>query len=215
MKPSKQFWEFFAIRGALTILASMFIFALPKATMFMLPVPWLFGLAIDCYATYSIFDAAVMVLLAEQFPQSAPRRKAAYVQAALRASVGALLYLSVYGVFNLHWSLWLVSIQAIAVAVVEMGAAQAASSQWRSKIGYITPLVLLLSSISLPFVYGLSPMMASFALASYVGLYGLSQFLVGARMLFETYQSEHPVPLAFLPKTSSAPEAKPAFTVAA
>ena len=196
MKSFHEYWTFSAIRGAMTLLATIAILAVPQATSFMLSLPVLINLAIDFFAAYIIFDGVVMILLAKLLPARATNRKVLYGQALLAMATGTMLYLIVYGALNLYWLIWIAASQAALAGIVELIVARDTHRQYGCLSCYSTSIVLGLSAIALPFAGGLGATGMSLALASYVGVYGVSELLLGGRMLFVEYRSGHPAALA-------------------
>lgn len=195
MKPFHQYWTFSAIRGAMTLLASIAILTVPQATSSILSLPVLITLAIDCLATYSVLDGAVMVLLAKLLPARANHQNALYEQAFLAVSTGMLLYLLVYEALSMHWLMWIVAFQAGGAALFELAVARDTHRQYGCFSCYATSIVLGVAAIGLPFAAGLDASGMALALGTYVGLYGSSELLLGGRMLFLEYRSEHPAAL--------------------
>ncbi|WP_263384698.1 hypothetical protein [Granulicella arctica] len=196
MKAFHEYWTFSAIRGALTLLAGLAILTLPQATATMLSIPVLITLSILCLATYSVFDAGVMILLAKLLPRRATHRNTFYGQALIALVAGALLFLVGYGLLNLKWLMWLAASQAALAAVAEFIVARDTHRQYGCLSCYATSIVLAASAVTLPFAAGWNADRMSLALAGYVSLYGLSQFFLGARMLFVEYRSGHPAAIA-------------------
>lgn len=192
MKPYHQYWTFSAIRGVMTLLASVAILTIPQAAASMLSIPVFLLLAVDCLAAYSFFDAAVMVLLGKLLPARAKNLKVLYVQALMAISTGGLLFLVVYGVLNLRWLVWIVAAQAALAALAEFAVARDTHQEYRCLSCYTTVIILAVSAICLPFAGGLSATGMSLALATYVGAYGSSELALGARMLFVEYRNQHP-----------------------
>ena len=196
MKSFHEYWTFSAIRGALTMLACIAILALPQATSSMLSLPVLITLLILCLATYSVFDAGLMILLVKLLPARAKHARAFYGQAVVATVVGILLYLVAYEELSLRWLMLLASSQAAFAAIAEFIVAQDTHRQYRCLSCYATGIVLVAAAVGLPFAAGMDANVMSLALAGYVGLYGMSQFLLGARMLFVEYRKEHPAAIA-------------------
>lgn len=192
MKPFHQYWTFSAIRGVITVFAAVAILSIPQAAASMLTIPVLVVLAVDCLAAYSFFDAAIMVLLGKLLPVRAMNLKALYAQAFMAASTGALLFMVVYGTINLRWLMWIVASQAALAGLAELVIARDTHREYGCLSCYSTVFVLAIAAMSLPFAGGLSTTNTSLALASYIGAYGASELLLGARMLFLEYRSEHP-----------------------
>ncbi|ADW69449.1 hypothetical protein [Granulicella tundricola] len=196
MKAFQQYWTFSAIRGAMTILASCFILALPLTTSSMLSLPVLVALAIDCLATYTIFDGAVMILLERLMPTRATNRRILYGQAGIALVLGTTFYLFGYGMLNQSWLLWIVAAQAAMAAGAEFLIARNTHQEYGCLSCYSTSMVLGLCAVFLPFANGLNATDTSYVLAAYVGLYGASELFLGGRMLFAEYRSEHPAAVA-------------------
>ncbi len=192
MKAFHEYWTFSAIRGAMTMLACVAILVLPQATSSMLSIPVLITLAILCLATYSVFDAGVMILLAKLLPRRATHKGALYGQAFLAVAAGSLLYLVAYDQIDLRWLMALAASQAAVAAVFEFIVARDTHRQYQCLSCYATSIVLAAAAVGLPFATGLDANQLALALAGYIGLYGSAQFLVGARMLFTEYRQQHP-----------------------
>jgi hypothetical protein len=192
MKPFHQYWTFSAIRGAMTVFAALAILAVPQAQAFIFNAPVAIGLAINCLATFSIFDGGVMILLANLLPARARNRKVLYAQALMAVSSGLLLYAVIGGVVGLQWLMWIAAFQAALVTFAEWMIARDTHQQYGCLSCYTTSMVLGLSALALPFAGGLNAAGMSIALASYIGLYGTSELVLGGRMLFLEYRSEHP-----------------------
>jgi hypothetical protein len=192
MKPFHQYWTFSAIRGAMTVFAALAILAVPQGQAFIFNAPLTIGLAINCLATFSIFDGGVMILLANLLPERAINRKVLYGQALMAISSGLLLYAVISGVVGLYWLMWIAAFQAALAAFAEGMVARDTHYQYGCLSCYTTSMVLGFSALALPLAGWLNATGMSIALASYVGLYGTSELILGGRMLFLEYRSEHP-----------------------
>jgi hypothetical protein len=192
MKSFHEYWTFSAIRGALTVLASMFIFIAPQGLAFVFKGPLSAGLAITFLATFSIFDGGVVVLLAHLLPARATHRTAFYGQAFMAVFFGLLLYMVVGGAVSMPWLMLIVASQAGLAALSELRVALDTHQQYGCLSCYATPIVLGVSAIVLPFASRLDAAGMTIALASYTGLHGASELVLGGRMLFLEYRSEHP-----------------------
>lgn len=195
MKSFHEYWTFSAIRGALTVLASMIIFVAPQGLAFVFKGPLLVGVAITFLATVSIFDGGVMILLANLLPARATHRKAFYGQALMAMFFGLLLYMVVGGAINMRWLMLLVASQAALAAISELRVARDTNEQYECLSCYLTPIVLGVSAILLPFASRLDAAGMTIALASYAGAHGASELILGGRMLFLEFRSEHPATL--------------------
>src|ERR1700721_4646171 len=102
MKPFHQYWTFSTIRGAMTVFAALAIFAVPQGQAFIFNGPAVIGLAINCLATFSIFDGGAVILLANLLPARAINRKVLYGQALMAIFSGLLLYAVISGGVGLH-----------------------------------------------------------------------------------------------------------------
>jgi hypothetical protein len=195
MKSFHEYWTFSAIRGALTVLASLFIFVAPQGLAFVFKGPLLAGVAITFLATFCIFDGGVMILLSHLLPARATHRKAFYGQAIMSAVFGLLLYVVVGGAVHMRWLMLIVASQAALAAWSELRVARDTHQQYGCLSCYTTPLVLGVSAMLLPFASRLDAAGMTIALASYVALHGASELVLGGRMLFLEYRSEHPATL--------------------
>jgi hypothetical protein len=192
MKSFHEYWTFSTIRGALTVLASMFIFAAPQGLALLSKGPLLAGLAITFLATFSIFDGGVMILLAYLLPARATHRTAFYGQALMAVFYGLLLYLVAGEVVNMRWLMLIVASQAALAALSELRIALDTHQQYDCLSCYTTPIVLGVSAMVLPFASRFDAAGMTITLASYAGLHGASELILGGRMLFLEYRSEHP-----------------------
>jgi hypothetical protein len=196
MKAFREYWTFSAIRGAMTLLASIAIVTLPYVTASALSMPVLIGLAIDCWATYMVLDAAVIVLLAKMLPARARNLSALYWQALMNVCVAGTLYLIVYGVIDLRWAVGIATFQAGFAAVVEWRVARQTHGEYSCLSCYSTAIALAFSAVCLPFAMGLDGSNAPLAVAAFVGLYGMCELSLGGRMLFIEYRAGHPAAMA-------------------
>jgi hypothetical protein len=196
MRDFKDYWTFSAIRGAMTLVAAVAILALPQAASSMLSIPVLIALAIDCFAIYTVFDGAVMILLEKLLPGRARNRRVLYVQSGMGMLTGALLFVVTFGAIPVRWAIWAAAAQAAVAAVCEWIVARDTHAQYGCLSCYNTAILLGLSALLLPLSAGLEVTGMSLALAVYVGLYGSSELLLGARMLFLEYRAGHPASVA-------------------
>jgi len=207
MNAFREYWTFSVIRGALTTVAAIAIFVTPQAASSLLSVPVLITLAVVCYATYSAIDAAFLLMLRQMLPERAKRGPSLYWQAAYSTFAAGLLYMVTYGAINLRWALWIAASQAAVSAWAEWAIARDTHVQYGCLSCYTTSMVLASCALGLPTAGHLSPTSVSLALATYVGLYGASELLLGARMLLLEYRTTHPAhPIpTFVPATRESP----------
>jgi hypothetical protein len=192
MKEFREYWTFLSIRGALTIIAAVGIVGAPVAASAMLSVPVWLRLGVDFLATYMVIDATVLILLNRMLPKQARRKNALYLQAGVGLAAGVVLYLMVYGIIGTASLAWVVAGALLLAAAAEVFVAQDTHLEYGCVSCYTTAIVLAACGIALPFASGLGAESMCQVLAGVVGLYGLSQFVVAARMLFLEYRSEHP-----------------------
>jgi hypothetical protein len=194
MKNFHEYWSFTAVRGIFALLAAGAIVALPRAVASLFVLPILLGFAIALFALYVFFDTAVTVLLSRLLPDAAAGCRAYYPQIAFAVIVITLLFLTGYGVLSLKWLVWLAAAQAAMTAAAEFLAARSTHKEYGCLSCYSTALVLALSALALPFAGLLDSTGIAMALAAYIGLFGFSEFCLGARMLFVQYRADHPAP---------------------
>jgi hypothetical protein len=192
MKNFKQYWTFSAIRGALTVIVAAGIAAVPQAATAILSIPVTLGFAIDVLAVYILLDAGAMFLLAIVMPAQARNRRVLFVQAAAAVFFGTVLYLFTYGAINPRYLLLCVASYAAVMAVVEIFVARDTHAQYGCTSCFSTAMVLAASALALPFASGLDAAGTSVVLAGFVGIYGVSQLLLAARMLVLDYRAGHP-----------------------
>jgi hypothetical protein len=214
MKNFHEYWSFTAVRGVFALFAAAAIVAVPRAVASLFVLPILLGFAIALFALYTFFDTAVTLLLSTLLPDAAAGRRAYYPQIAFAAVVTTLLFLTGYHVLSLRWLVWLAAAQAIITAVAEFLIARTTHKQYGCLSCYSTTIVLAISAIALPFAGFLGTTGIALALAAYLAAFGLSEFLLGTRMLFVQFQAVHPAP-AFDMSWRDAMTLQPAFQLAA
>jgi hypothetical protein len=196
MKSFHEYWTFSTVRGAITLVASMFILAVPSAAALIFHGPLIIGFAINCLATFSVFDGAIMILLGILLPARAQNRKAFYAQSAASIVSGLMLYLVGGGVLPPVDLLYITASQAAFAAFAELSIAQDTHRQYGCASCYTTALILAASAIALPFAATLDATGIALAIGTYVGLHGASELVLGGRMLFLEFRSEHSVALS-------------------
>jgi hypothetical protein len=194
MKNFHEYWSFTAVRGIFALFAAIAIVALPRAVASLFVLPILLGFAIALFALYTFFDTAVTILLSRLLPDAAAGRRAYYPQIAFAGVVTILLFLTGYRVLSLAWFVWLAAAQAAVTAIAEFLVARTTHRQYGCLSCYSTAIVLAASALALPFAGLLDTTGLALALAASIAFFGLSEFLLGARMLFVQYQAEHPAP---------------------
>lgn len=197
MKDFREYWTFLAIRGALTLVAAFIIVAMPFGAALIITIPVALALAADCLAVYSIFDGAVLILLNRMLPARAARRNILFAQTAVGVAACILLFFVVYGLLSLNAVVWIIAAQFATGAVVEYFIARDTHSQYGCLSCYSTSMVLAFCAITLPLAGHLTAAQITQALGASVALFGLSQFLMGARMLFVEYRASHPAPALY------------------
>jgi hypothetical protein len=194
MKNFHEYWSFTAVRGVFALLAASAIIALPRAVASLFALPVLLGFAIALFALYIFFDTAVTMLLSRLLPDADAGRRAYYPQIAFAAVATTLLFLTGYHVLSLTWLVWLAAAQAAVTAVAEFQVARSTHKEYGCLSCYTTAIVLGVAAVALPFGGLLDSTGIALALAAYIALFGLSEFSLGARMLFVQYRAEHPAP---------------------
>jgi hypothetical protein len=192
MKSFHEYWSFTAIRGIFALLAAIAIIAVPRAVASLFVLPVLLGFAIALFALYIFFDIAVTFLLSRLLPDAAAGRRAYYPQIAFATVVTALLFLTGYHVLSLKWLVWLAATQAAITAVAEFLVSRSTHKEYGCLSCYATTIVLTVSAVALPFASFLDSTGIALALAIYLSCFGLSEFLLGGRMLFLGYRADHP-----------------------
>jgi hypothetical protein len=214
MKNFHEYWSFTAVRGIFALFAATAIVALPRAVASLFALPILLGFAIALFALYTFFDTAVTILLSRLLPDAAASRRAYYPQIAFAGVVTILLFLTGYRVLSLAWLVWLAAAQAAITAVAEFLVARTTHKQYGCLSCYSTAIVLVVAALALPFAGLLDTTGIALALAAYIAAFGLSEFLLGTRMLFVQFQAAHPA-LAFDTSWRDAMTLQPAFQPAA
>jgi len=193
MKAFHSYWSFSAIRGVLTIIVSVGILGLPYFAHALMTIPVMLGLAIDVLAVYAMLEGGALVLLGISMPANFLGHKARYVQAAASVLIGAVLFLMAHGEFS-QYVMWVVATQAAIAAVAEYSVARQTYREYACLSCYVNAFVLAACAVALPFAGAMSLDNQLLALSTFVGLYGTTQLMLGARMLFLEYRAEHPAP---------------------
>ena len=191
MKAFHSYWSFSAIRGALTLIVSVGIFGLPYFAHALVTIPVMLGLAIDVLAVYAMLEGGALVLLGASMPSSSLGRKTRYMQAAFSVAIGGVLFLMAHGEFS-QYLMWVVAAQAAIAAIAEYSAARQTYREYHCLSCYAAAFLLVACAVALPLAGRMSLDNQLFVLSTYVGLYGTTQLLLGARMLFLEYRVEHP-----------------------
>ena len=194
MKDFREYWTFLAIRGALTLVGAFIMVALPFGAAVIMTIPVAVALSADCLAVYSILDGASVVLLNRMLPERATRRNALFALTAVGAVVGILLFCIVYNLLTPQALVWILSAQFATGALVEYFVARDTHSQYGCLSCYSIFIVLAFCAVALPFAGHLGAPRIVEAVGVSIALYGLSQFMMGARMLFVEYRASHPAP---------------------
>jgi hypothetical protein len=192
MKSFHEYWSFNAIRGVFALLAAALIVAAPRVSASFLTIPFYIAIAIAAYATYTIFDMAIMVILAKLLPSKKNERRSFYVEACLAFIFATLLFLVGYRILSLSWLMYIVALQAAVAAVAEFLVAEGTHRTYGCLSCYSSAIVLAVAALALPFAGVLPPPEMSLALAAYLSAVGLSELFLGSRMLFLEYRAEHP-----------------------
>ena len=192
MKTFHEYWSFTAMRGVFALFAAIAIIAIPRAVSSLFALPILIGFAIGLFALYTFFEMAATSLLAQLLPNAVLGRRAYYPQIAIAAIITILLFLTGYQVLSLGWLLWLAAVQAATSAAAEFLIARSTHREYKCLSCYSTAIVLAVSAVALPLASGLSTTGMAFALATYLGIFGVSESTLGGRMLLLEYRSEHP-----------------------
>jgi hypothetical protein len=191
MSAFRQYWSFSAIRGTMTIVASVAILLLPYFASAILPIPVMLGFAIDCVAAYVLLDAGALFLLGISLPKGSFAGKAAIVETVVAIGFGGALYAMTHGEFA-GMLFWVVAAQAAVAAVVQFLIADETHREYGCLSCYASALVLAACALALPFARLLDTDGQVLALALYVGSFGAAQVMLAARMLFVEYRAKHP-----------------------
>jgi hypothetical protein len=191
MKAFHNYWSFSAIRGGLTVIVSVGILGLPYFAHALMTIPVMLGLAIDVLAVYAMLEGGALVLLGVSMPANFLGHKTRYAEAAASVAIGAVLFLMAHGEFS-QYVMWVVAAQAAIAAVAEYSVARQTYREYKCLSCYVSAFVLAACAMALPFAGAMSLDNQLFTLSTYVGLYGTTQILLGARMLFLEYRAEHP-----------------------
>ncbi len=192
MKAFQEYWTFSAIRGALTLVVAAGIVILPQAAAAIVTIPVMAALAIDVLAVYCLLDAGAVFLLATVMPSQVRSRRLLYAQVGGSIVLGATLYFFTYGAIAPKFLMLCLSVAAGLAAVIEFNVARDTHTEYGCLSCYSTALALAACASVLPFAGSLDAAGTSLALAGFAAVYGSSQLMLAARMLFLEYRAGHP-----------------------
>ena len=186
MRSYTEYWAATMIRGLLAILAGTGILFFPAMAETLLLLPFAILLSILCLATYGTIDSAIVLTTSFMVSHRQPGRLALRVQGICGAVIGVLLFALVYDRFDVHWFLYLASVQAATTAVTEFVVARETAAHHAALWCYVSAVVAGVSAVALLFGRNLSPRELAWLLYGYLGLFGFNLFALSARMLFAT-----------------------------
>jgi len=184
MKAYSEYWATTMIRGLLAILAGTGVLFIPEMASTILLLPFAVAISILCLAAYGAIDSALVFTTSFMIPHQQPGRFALRIQGICGAVIGVLLFALVYDHVELHWFLYLASVQAAGVAVTEFIVARGTSAHHGANWCYAAAGVAAISAIALLFGGDLSPRELAWLIYGYLGVFGFNLFGLSARMLF-------------------------------
>jgi len=186
MRSYTEYWAATMVRGLLAILAGTGILFFPAMAATLLLLPFAILISILCLAAYGTIDSAIVLTTSFMVSHRQPGRLALRVQGICGAVIGVLLFALVYDRFDVHWFLYLASLQAATTAVTEFVVARETAAHHAALWCYVSAVVAGVSAVALLFGRNLSPRELAWLLYGYLGLFGFNLFALSARMLFAT-----------------------------
>ena len=183
MKAFHDYWTFSLIRGVLTLMAAVAVLVLPQATGSMLTLPLQLGLALACFALYSVLDGGATVLLAALLPAGVTGRHTVYVQAVAGMGTGVVIFLITLGLAPLQWAVWAAAGRAGIAAACQWLIAKDSQQPYGFATSYVSAAVLAMAAVMLPLTVALEAASIALALTTYLGLYGANEVLLSGRLL--------------------------------
>jgi uncharacterized membrane protein HdeD (DUF308 family) len=188
MRRHIHFWYLILTRGFLAILAGCGALVLPDMARTLLLLPIAVAISILVLGVYGTVDSAlafVSSFIVEQ-PQT---RRLLRLQGIVGIAVGIVLLTVAYSHVRLEWFLVLIALQLLAVAAGETGVAMHAHSHTPSIWNYAGAVTALLFAIAylvagLHFADVLSPRQIALLIYYYLLVFGVTQCLIAARMLY-------------------------------
>ena len=186
MRSYTEYWVATMVRGLLAILAGIGILFFPEMATTLLLLPFAILTSILCLAAYGTIDSAIVLTTSFMVSHRQPGRMALRVQGVCGAVSGVLLFALVYDRIDIHWFLYLASLQAATTAVTELVVARETAAYHAARWCYLSAVVAGISAVALLFGRNLSPRELAWLLYGYLGLFGFNLFALSARMLFAT-----------------------------
>src|ERR1700692_395803 len=186
MRAYSEYWVATMIRGLLAILAGTGILFFPEMATTLLLLPFAILISILCLAAYGTIDSSIVLTTSCMVSHRQPGRIALRVQGLCGAVIGVLLFALVYDRIDVHWFLYLASLQAATTAVTEFVVARETAAHHAARWCYAAAAIAGISAVALLFGRNLSPRELAWLLYGYLGLFGFNLFALSARMLFAT-----------------------------
>lgn len=186
MRSYTEYWAATMVRGLLAILAGTGILFFPEMAETLLLLPFAILISILCLAAYGTIDSAMVLTTSFMISHRQPGRIALRAQGICGAAIGVLLFALVYDRIDVHWFLYLASLQAATTAVTEFVVARETAARHAALWCYLSAAVAGISAVALFFGRNLGPRELAWLLYGYLELFGFNLFALSARMLFAT-----------------------------
>ncbi len=184
MKAYSEYWVATMVRGLLAILAGTGILFLPEMAATLLLLPFAILISILCLAAYGTIDSAIVLITSFLVSHRQPGRLALRIQGVCGAVIGVLLFALAYDRIDLHWFLYLASLQAAMAAITEFIVARETAEHHAAQWCYVSSGIAMASAVALLFARNLSSRQIAWLLYAYLGIFGFNLFALSARMLF-------------------------------
>jgi len=194
MNRYENFWIVTIFRGALAILLGSAILVVPDMTRTLLLLPFAVAFAVLSLAAYAVADS-ILVFITSFFASLRPARVALRLQSAVGVILGVLFFSILFDKLQLHWFLYLIALQAFAAAYSEFLVARHTSRLHGSRWSYAAAGAALLCAVGYAIVAAFAPdnlteRQIAFFVYAYLGVFGIAQILMAARMLHIERQTD-------------------------
>jgi len=185
MRTYTEYWVATLLRGFLAVLTGTAILFLNGLSATVLLLPLAIVTAILCLAAYGVLDSTIVIAGSFMVPRNRPGRLALLLQGLCGVVLGVLLFSVIYDRVTIGWFLYIAATQAASVAVAEFIVARGTSDHHRSRWCFVSSAIATVSAITLLVLALSNYSNVTWAIYSYLGVFGLNLILLSAWMLFE------------------------------
>ena len=194
MNRYENFWIATIFRGVLAILLASAILVVPDMARTLLLLPFAIAFAVLSLAAYGVADS-ILVFVTSFFASLRPARVGLRLQSAVGVILGVLFFSILFDKLQLHWFLYLIALQAFAAAYSEFLVARHTSRRHGSRWSYAAAGDALVCAVGYASVAAfatdnLTERQIAFFVYAYLGVFGIAQVLMAARMLHIERQAD-------------------------